>query len=238
MHNEFKLYTPIGETTVFLQRGFYVSSPTDHIHKHINTEVHLVLGKGALYSVDYETYTTTEGCIVVIPQGVYHSCKKTDTSVHIAFLLEYEVKDFTAYDINPRILREFLAEIEQCSKTNDHSRLLAYLQLFITFIATDPILPRETTPHPYVVISDFFTQNYNTDIQLSDLAKKLHLSERQSERLVIKYTGKSFKKELISTRKYVADYLRQTTDMSLSEIATYVGYNSYSGFYKAIKKPK
>lgn len=236
MHNEFKLRTQKGEINIILQGGFYISDPTDHIHKHINTEIHLVLGSGAIYSVDYDTYITSEACMVVIPQGVYHSCKRTPDSIHIAFLLEYDVSKFVTYDLNPHILKEFIAQIKQCIITNDHNLVLAYLQLFISHLDQKPIIPTKTPPNPYVTISDFFTQNYNKNIQLSDLSKLLHLSERQTERLLVKYTGNTFKKELISTRKYVAEYLSLTTAMSLSDIANYVGYNTYSGFYKAVKK--
>ena len=71
---------------------------------------------------------------------------------------------------------------------------------------------------------------------MRDIANYLHLSERQSERLIIDYTGHSFRDELVATRMNMAKILFSTTDMSLSEISQYVGYKSYNGFWKAAKK--
>ena len=39
-----------------------------------------------------------------------------------------------------------------------------------------------------------------------------------------------------STRVMIAKQLLRSSDMSLSEIAEYVGYRSYAGFWKAMKK--
>ena len=74
------------------------------------------------------------------------------------------------------------------------------------------------------------------DVHLCDLARYLHLSERQSERAVIEYTGKTFRDALVEMRMNTAEHLHKTTDMSLTEISQYVGYKSYNGFWKAMKK--
>ena len=50
------------------------------------------------------------------------------------------------------------------------------------------------------------------------------------------HTGRSFRDELTATRMAVADQLIAEGELSLSEIAAYVGYHSYAGFYKAIKR--
>ena len=72
--------------------------------------------------------------------------------------------------------------------------------------------------------------------KLCDLAEIPHLSERQTERLVIKHMGKSFKEALLDIRTEMAKKLMETTDMPMSEIAKSVGYKSYAGFWKAMKK--
>jgi len=45
----------------------------------------------------------------------------------------------------------------------------------------------------------------------------------------------TFKKMLIHTRMTTARHMENTTDLPLSKIAEYVGYSSYSGFWKAYK---
>ena len=85
-------------------------------------------------------------------------------------------------------------------------------------------------------IREFFSLHYNKSIQLSDLAKELHLSNMQTQRIVKKYTDKTFGENLLIQRMTIAENLMETSDMSLLEISEYVGYHSYCGFWKAYKK--
>lgn len=71
---------------------------------------------------------------------------------------------------------------------------------------------------------------------LSDLAARLYLSEKQTERLVLKHTGQTFKQKLSDTRVAMANVLIRETEMPLHKVAEYVGYSSYSGFWKALQK--
>ena len=89
---------------------------------------------------------------------------------------------------------------------------------------------------PKFLICEFFSNQYSLDVNLGDLAKVLCLSERQAERLVVNLTGKTFQEELTSKRIAMAKRLKKTTALSLKEISEYVGYRSYSGFWKAMKK--
>ena len=112
----------------------------------------------------------------------------------------------------------------------------AYIPLLCSYvIASHPRDISEVTDEG-MLIEVFFSTSYNKDVQLSDLAAILHLSERQTERKLIEHTGHTFREELAATRISVAKYLQSTSSMSLSEIATYVGYHSYAGFWKAMKK--
>ena len=88
------------------------------------------------------------------------------------------------------------------------------------------------------MIREFFSNRYGSDRGLGELAEILHVSERQAERLVWECVGRSFRDELTATRMVVADQLLNTTDISLGELAQYLGYKSYAGFWKAYKKYK
>ena len=44
------------------------------------------------------------------------------------------------------------------------------------------------------------------------------------------------KMHVVEMRMNTAEHLHKTTDMSLTEISQYVGYKSYNGFWKAMKK--
>ena len=88
------------------------------------------------------------------------------------------------------------------------------------------------------IIQEFFSIHYSEDIHLGDLANLLHLSERQTERLVKEYTGNSFRNELAAIRINIAKNLLKYSQMSMRKICEYVGYKSYVGFWKAMKKYK
>jgi AraC-like DNA-binding protein len=102
-------------------------------------------------------------------------------------------------------------------------------------MCTDEKLQAQPITDYAFLIYEFFSTNYSGDVKLADLADILHLSERQTERLVIEHTGKTFKEEITSMRMEMAQKLI-SAGMPLTEIAQYVGYKSYAGFYKAMKK--
>ncbi len=89
---------------------------------------------------------------------------------------------------------------------------------------------------PAVLIYEFFSMRYNRNIKLSDLAAFLNYSEKHTERLLKKHTGMTFKNKLIEYRMKTAGFLRKSTAMTMTEIAGYVGYSNYSGFWKARKE--
>lgn len=111
-----------------------------------------------------------------------------------------------------------------------------YIGLFCSYFQNEEILKAQPITDYGFLIHEFFTNNYSFDIHLSDLADELHLSQRQAERLVIEYTGNSFREELCQTRVTMAKELLKNTGMSLGEVSRYVGYRSYAGFWKAMKK--
>ena len=45
----------------------------------------------------------------------------------------------------------------------------------------------------------------------------------------------SFKQNLLKKRMEIADFLKMYTEMTDLEISKYVGYETYSGYYKARK---
>ncbi len=80
-------------------------------------------------------------------------------------------------------------------------------------------------------IDDFF----NSKDGLRTLAAKLYLSERRTSEIVREIMGESFKDLVVKERMTVASILIKCKKYQLEEIATMVGYNSYSGFYMAYK---
>lgn len=86
------------------------------------------------------------------------------------------------------------------------------------------------------IIETYISDHISGDEGLNGLAKQLFLSERQTHALIKQYFGESYKNIIISQQMELADILLRDTELSLTEIAHRLGYNSYSGFYNAFKK--
>lgn len=228
----------IGTTkkTVYIQRAFYNSpsilSPT---HNHYHAEVHIISHGSMEFSINNKTYTINDGCVFAIPSKIFHSCTKiAENTKHTSFLINAPInKIITKYE-NVNIIEDFFEEIKQLDNKKNYSKISSYISLLCSsFFPEEKVLPKHIENYA-LTINEFFSQLYSEDVKLSDLAKMLHLSEKQTSRLVIKYTGNTFKDELIKKRMEVAKFLINSGTMSLSDIGHYVGYNSYVGFWKAL----
>ena len=226
------------ERKVFLQDGFYSSSaPTQYMHKHSYAEIHFVSGGGLKLAVDDKDYELSDGEFLVIPAGFYHGCKYMDEGArHSAFQVDETVHEVKRSSLNGGIASEFINEIAKCGKNGDHVRISAYIALICSYFA--PSVDAKRITDSGFLISEFFYNNYGADVRLEDLAEIMHLSPRQTERVVEAHTGRSFRGALTVTRMQVAERLINISAMPLTEVAQYVGYRSYAGFWKAYQKYK
>lgn len=86
-----------------------------------------------------------------------------------------------------------------------------------------------------VVIEDYFLYEYQ-HLLLPELAKKLSLSVRQTERLLQRYYGKTFLQMKTEARMSAAVTLLTETEQSISAIAEALGYSSIEHFSAAFKR--
>ena len=73
------------------------------------------------------------------------------------------------------------------------------------------------------------------DVTVEDLAEEIGYSKSQTARIVEKITGKTFNRFLLCWRMEIARILIINTEQCLLDIAEAVGYQTYSGFFKAFK---
>ena len=230
--------TATGEHKVFLQGGFYMTaSGTSCIHEHNYAEIHLIAGGSARFTVEDKTLTIDSGDMLIVPKKTFHSCDlMEDSARHCAFQIDCDIDSVKRYELSDEIIIDLFRKIESTSADDDHSAISAHIALLCTsFEQNIKVLPQTITDYGFLIF-EFFSKNYNSDIRLSDLAELLHVSSRQAQRLVLEYTGRSFRDELSATRVRIARQLLKTTDMSLAQITEYTGYHSYAGFWKAMKK--
>ena len=224
--------------TTFFQGGFYnpfVYSP--YLHKHNYAEIHLVAGGSAEYVAGDKSLFVNDGQMIVIPRNILHCCVKKDESTKInSFQINYNAKAICIFEIGGDLIADFIEEIGKSAKSEDYTKVSFYIALFCSdFIETEKLSGRKTRDDAFLIY-EFMWSNYAMDVHLCDLAKVLSLSDRQTERLVIKHMGKPFRGAISNIRMEMAKKLMETTDMPMSEIAKSVGYKSYAGFWKAMKK--
>ncbi len=86
-----------------------------------------------------------------------------------------------------------------------------------------------------VSIEEYLYHHSNETITQDDMARTLHISARQLNRILQQLYGASFRQLLIDTRLHKAAQLLTKTDCAIEDIAAEVGYTSLSGFYSAFR---
>ncbi|MBE6643635.1 MAG: helix-turn-helix transcriptional regulator [Ruminococcaceae bacterium] len=235
-----KLTVTIGNTpkTFFFQNGFYSRrTGISPIHKHYYTEIHIVTDGEINYSLDKKSFTVGNGEILAIPPNKLHSCCSfTEGAKHCSFLVDAPLKKIVRSPMPPETVKLFFKEINKTETNGNYATVASFLSLIYNMIFDSEKVSVERIVDYSFIIEEYLKINYARDIKLSDLASELNLSEKHTERLVKKYTGNTFKQELANIRIKTAQMLIASTNMTMTEISEYVGYNSYSGFYKAYKK--
>lgn len=235
-----KLAVTIGNSTktAFLPAGFYnILPPSKNLHCHTHTEFHIISGGTARFLIGSLCCEVEDSSVFAIPPGVLHTCICCEPGLsHIVFQIDDPIREYNCHTIDPILLQAFLSQIRQSCNKTDHTAAACYIALVCSdFYPKDHI--HITVANDYAfAIYEFFSHHYQENVSLSDLAAHLHFSEKHTGRLVMKYTGRSFKDTLIAHRIAIAKHLAETTDFSMQKISEYVGYRSYSGFWKAYTK--
>ena len=212
------------------ESGATVSSP---LHSHRYAEVHLTSrAEAEIYTSDGE-YRSREGTVTVIPAGRSHSLRvEGSDTVHRAFLIDYPVQRI----MQAQISKPLLAEIERVATAHGDGELYSMLTLICQRVLRTGCAMRHVEDRE-LLIHEFFANRYHGRISLADLAAELNLCTKQTARLVERYMGASFSKALMHYRVSAAKALiKSNPTLTLSAIAQAVGYDSYSGFWKAFKE--
>ncbi len=223
---------------VYLQNGFYHQklgfSP---LHSHNYSEIHAVVSGNVKFFIAGKEHIMDAGSILIIPPRVFHwVMTENEDAVRIAFQVEYDAEGFVHKTISPQVLSELAKEISLARKSNNYLTVSPYLSLLCSKLLEEEIeAPTPISDYAFLIY-EFFSNRYNEDVKLKDLADELRLSEKQTQRLVKKHTGKTFGHLLTEKRMVMADALFENSSFLKSDICERVGYRSYGGFRKAYKK--
>lgn len=234
---EFRILYKDDIVKIFIQNGFFKQGlTTTTLHRHHYPEIHLIEQGNVDYLVNDQRISVHTGDMLVIPADTFHRCYQTNECPNIiTFQVDYPILSCTIKQFIPGFLSTFKSEIEIAHTKGTCGKIPAYLTLICGEILEENENKLMFVQDRKFIIHEFFQQNYDRDVALSDLAKELNLSEKQTERLVKEYTGNTFRQEISYRKIQAAKHLLVAEDITLSEAASQVGYQSYSGFWKAFK---
>lgn len=241
MNTEFNITINDSSAKVYMQVGFFNHADISYpIHKHIFSEMHVFLNGNAVLKCDSSSHPMQKGDVFYIPAGTPHVYQSFDKdSKRISFFIDCEAENTSPKKTSlPKSFLDLLCEEIQAyvltGKDGQLKALLSYIcSSFFVSAQKKPLLP---IANRELIIDEFFSQNYNKNVTLDNLAKELMLSKKQTEREIKRVTGNTFVGELSKRRIDAAIILSQTTALPLSKISELVGYTSYCGFYKAYRR--
>lgn len=227
-----------------------------HMHKEI--EVMLVLEGSAKVYVDTHSFDIEKGDIVFLSPYILHRytipahsdfkhyclCFGTDLifdkdlqsgldrkTVHGASIIK-SAESYAGY-----IEAAFQADAEKAPGWE--LRVIGNLSLFFAALTEAGHLSAAATPSAspvYYQMFDFIANHFGSNITSAQAAKALHMNHSYFCRVFRKNSGYCFENYLCMYRLERAKSLLKNTQMSVSEIALEVGFNSFSYFSKVFKK--
>ena len=88
----------------------------------------------------------------------------------------------------------------------------------------------------YVIIIERLINNYRSDVTLTTVANELHLSTKQTSRIIMRTFKKPLSALVTEKRLVVAEGLLLNTNLSISEIVGRVNFRSENYFYMCFKR--
>lgn len=237
MNNEIKILLGNETYSVFLQKGFFAENPSQSpLHKHYHTEIQFVLGGNTTCVTSNERFELQSGNALAIPANTYHYTEQIASGTkRVAFFIDKELKQEKILSFEEDFIKSFFEEINVALKTNNFFKLQCIIPIFCSQVFDCELMPANNINYSFL-IEAFFTLNFSTNVRLQDLAKHLNVSEKHASRLLYQYTGNNFTEEITKRRMEIAEIMIARGEVSRQYIAEYVGYNSYSGFFKAYEK--
>lgn len=142
-------------------------------------------------------------------------------------------------------LQHFLDELAQCRFGFELRAKAILLQILVSIVRNYQDISRPSSlglsalsasaeQQAPVIIERYFLTEYR-DLTLEELCSRLHLSPRQTERLLQKLYGKNFSQKKAESRMSAAVMLLTETDLSIAQIAEELGYASAPYFSSAFR---
>lgn len=142
--------------------------------------------------------------------------------------------------ISETLFLEQLDGVEVCTSIDKYLRMCDLVESYIRllYLAFPPARFHENKKLHWAVDSlrDYIEHFYDQDISLHQLAKLYYINEKYIGRLFRKQLGYTFHEYLNEIRLTRAVYLLKTSDKSVTQIATEIGFNNIPYFNRIFLK--
>lgn len=231
---------------IYLQNGFFsFEVPSVNFHRHVYAECHYIISGKYEFNVNGNVFTVGENTAVIINPGVFHSFHKViPEGKRIVFQMNFpglcnspNDGDYSVKQKEFALTDKLEDEISLFNQNHRCSMLAEYLRLFFSdVIVGENNITLDFRHDRMLQIYEIISNYHNTDLKLENISEELHLSPRQTSRVILEYFGMNFSDMLTETRLADAKYQIEHTDAVLTDIALSAGFQSYNGFWKAFRK--
>ena len=229
--------------------------------RHSNTcyELHIILDGTCKLAFDAQTLDLDAGQAVMIAPNVFHA--PSDVSEQFCrFSISFSVREslvsaleginregYRFFEPDNRVLElcgEIIEELDTETFLSGELVSAQFSQLMIRCLRfvrekTEPVIKAEKslTQEDEIERIDNFFALYPPERQTrQELAQYLHCSQRQLIRKMQALYGVSFRQKLMDSRMDLARYLLRSTDKSVNEISTTVGYADNAAFFRVFRQ--
>lgn len=149
---------------------------------------------------------------------------------HVGSSMEYE-----------RVFKRIIAELQRRQLDYEEMLPLLFRHLLITFereLKREHILKNEYLDREMDLAAAYFNEHYNQNINIDEYAHSRGMSISWFIRSFKRYTGQTPMQFILSIRINNAQTLLETTQYSINEVASIVGYDNQLYFSRLFRKQK
>ena len=234
--------------------GQLIKEQNAQIMPHWHNEFQIVwIQTGCLdYTIEDRTITLNESAGLFINSAILHSARPVTDSVDylcINFSPQFIGEIFYENilkaiakntSLSAQLLRfstiqqSFLTELAQTQQLESPLKLYAFLCDILSRL-DQPSVANQPLPKPIYPLLDYVHQHAFEPLTVAQIAASSGINKNKCTALFKQYTSLSPINYLIAYRLEQARDLLQTTDWSISEIASFVGFNQLSYFITKFK---
>lgn len=223
-------------------------------HTHPFTELFYVVSGRGTFLLDHETYPIGAGDLVIVPPGSEHTEQSLNPSPMeyivlgidgITFLGTEQASSQILYHYSKKtellnlldlILQEVRTKETGYDLACQHLLDLVIIQMIRQFrLVPAPISSSKMTKE-CIQIKNYLDSNYSDHITLESLAKKAHMNKYYLVHAFSRYAGESPMQYLNAKRLQIGRELLLSTDYSIAQVASSVGFSSQSYFSQVFRK--